>query len=664
MSRSFVYEPTWRVLVCVECGFCLLPTAEAWKRHLRASPHRIFGAELKALVDLFASYNLAGPDEVQLPTDGGPEIAGLRCHDGYRCTLCPSGLTRSPKTARDHASKVHGRKPAEHRQGALWSGCVLQTFFAEPKHVRYFVVRRPEQHEADATEQHEASDLERRTQEDEFFRRQEDEARKTAADAMERGDRVHGFDDHKSAVIPWLRSTGIADHLRHVKKSEIRASIALPGMKDAAPWEYDDVLPVILDAMDGMFREAHSWCFDGPDCMLTWPRQVILSRFQSSQVELVGKTRGFEPYKEASTLARNFGLWKRCLCYTFRVLGSTGGLFSKEKEGQRTPEDAVQATEEQKRYVEDVVRAARSGDDRLLKDGLMRLCMAMICHETHARRYSSPLLSFCAMLSVKPSTRTWKEATNFNSALSGVTWVVQLLTFYHCAREERAGGVEASTSTLTLLKGLCERYLQQTSESPMGEVLRWRLILFKASKEDVGAHQARWDEDEEVLTFGETRLGMDRVPALLRSEYLRACRLLEQELLLDHGGSILPMKAWLLKDRPDIDTFGWYFGRSALNGVLLGRCESVLLRAIRRSERLKAAYLVESTGEGGTRLAWREKAIALYEASADEFLKSLAVLVHMSSGQPLREPEFLSMTWKNTEKRRSVVLEHGLSERK
>jgi len=43
------------------------------------------------------------------------------------------------------------------------------------------------------------------------------------------------------------------------------------------------------------------------------------------------------------------------------------------------------------------------------------LSMALICHEFGGRRYSSPLLSFCVMLSVKPHTKTWKEPDNYNS---------------------------------------------------------------------------------------------------------------------------------------------------------------------------------------------------------------------------------------------------------
>jgi len=62
--------------------------------------------------------------------------------------------------------------------------------------------------------------------------------------------------------------------------------------------------------------------------------------------------------------------------------------------------------------------------DNELKERLLELWMLLICHTTSARRYKSPLLSFCAMLSIKPSTRSWMEPGNFNSSLSAIIWVV------------------------------------------------------------------------------------------------------------------------------------------------------------------------------------------------------------------------------------------------
>ena len=75
---------------------------------------------------------------------------------------------------------------------------------------------------------------------------------------------VHGFDSHKSAVVPWLRQTSIAEHIKGLKKDEIHASFALPKNGESEP-----ELFLMLGVIDEILLEVHSWCFDRPDCMLT-----------------------------------------------------------------------------------------------------------------------------------------------------------------------------------------------------------------------------------------------------------------------------------------------------------------------------------------------------------------------------------------------------------
>ena len=42
----------------------------------------------------------------------------------------------------------------------------------------------------------------------------------------------------------------------------MHASFTAPKTADSEP-----ELFLMLEVMDEIFREAHSWCFDGPDCM-------------------------------------------------------------------------------------------------------------------------------------------------------------------------------------------------------------------------------------------------------------------------------------------------------------------------------------------------------------------------------------------------------------
>ncbi|KAK0301551.1 hypothetical protein LTR01_009260, partial [Friedmanniomyces endolithicus] len=215
----------------------------------------------------------------------------------------------------------------------LWT-ChhTCQRFFKVGKWQRYFQVT---VHGLDATTEETAC------QRDDFFRSQKADIAQAERDATEDANRVRGFDDHRSVVVPWLRETGIVDHVRGLKKNEIRAAITIPSPSD------DSALRQIIDATDSMLREAHRWCFDGPHCMLTWPCRVVLGRFQSSQNESFGKIRPFDPYKEPGTLQTYIGLAHRALAYFDRVAAGDEDFFSEETEEGTKPEDIVQPSEEQ-----------------------------------------------------------------------------------------------------------------------------------------------------------------------------------------------------------------------------------------------------------------------------------------------------------------------------
>jgi hypothetical protein len=68
--------------------------------------------------------------------------------------------------------------------------------------------------------------------------------------------------------------------------------------------ESEPELVLILEVINEIFTETHNWCFDSPDYILTWLRQLVLSCFH---IVAVGKARGFDPKKEPNTLRTNFG---------------------------------------------------------------------------------------------------------------------------------------------------------------------------------------------------------------------------------------------------------------------------------------------------------------------------------------------------------------------
>jgi hypothetical protein len=147
----------------------------------------------------------------------------------------------------------------------------------------------------------------------------------------------------------------------------------------------------------------------------------------------------------------------------------------------------------------------------------------------------------------------------------------------------------------------------------MGEILRWRLLLFKVSGASIGTHEASWDETEEVLTYEDTELRMNQIPSLLASEYQECYQLLYNDLMLGLK-SLRRMSPRFLKDGVNVETVRWNFTQHRDNATTLRNTESALTKAIERSEQLCRVFLIENRRSPG-RWAWRESVMAGYEAT-------------------------------------------------
>ncbi|KAM0714670.1 hypothetical protein Q7P37_003050 [Cladosporium fusiforme] len=667
LDHIFEINACHRVLICTKCQYAIIPSQ--LETHLKASHPRFspeqrrgFVSRIKDSTDIAKAH-----EDVVYPRPTDPPVHSLPVYfDGLRCRWVSNGdiecsyVCRTLRLMREHCKQSHGwvnqqkrggdtRAKQLHSANKIWvQDRACQRFFKVRSWQKYFEV---------AANPSQTSPEHRADQKRLFFQKQREDVKRAANDLMEAANIVQGFNDHQSTVVPWLRETGIVNHIGRLKKDEIKAAIALPSA------DGEDELREIVDAMEALLREAHSLCFDGAECMLTWPCRVVLSRFQSSKVDSIGKTRAFDPHKEPGTLKTYFKQGQRFLSYFHRIMSTDEYYFSTgdAEENPERPEDVVEPTDEQiaawNCIWQTSKRKCHNEDDEEkkqsdLKAQLLRMWMLVVCHTTGARRYRSPLLSFCAMLSIKQSTKGWMRPGDFNSNLSAIIWVVQLLIFYDSARKEQQGQGE----TLALVKRCCGRYLQQTVETPMGEILRWRLLLFKVSKESIGDHEASWDDSEQVLTYEDTELHMDQIPTLLVSEYQDCHRMLYDELMLSQK-SLNGMHSWALKDGPNVETIDWNFTSHQDNKHLLEGTDTALLSAIERSEQLSHVFMSPNP-QTTNDLVWRESALAGYEGTVQQFLKRLSVLVHVSSGQPIRESEFFEMTWRNTQRRRSITIRH------
>lgn len=161
-----------------------------------------------------------------------------------------------------------------------------------------------------------------------------------------------------------------------------------------------------------------------------------------------------------------------------------------------------------------------------------------------------------------------------------------------------------------------------------------------------------------MLTFEDTELRMDQIPTLLVSEYNDCRRLLYDDLMFGVEG-LRRMHTCALRDNGSVDTIDWNFTqhRDSDNDNILQGAQRVLLSSMEQSNQLCRLFLDEDK-RSPDGYVWRKSAITSYEATVQEFLTRLCVLVHISGGQPIREKVFFSMTCRNTQRRRSITIRH------
>lgn len=641
MDHYFEHLPAYGIVRCRQCRYAVAP--QHIPSHLREQHRHIPSAARKAIADEALRCSAASaPDEVRHPPHGAEPVPGfpvicdaLQCGASDDAGACEY-ICRSLRGMQRHCERRHawinsqtrgGNKMAQHQHApdAPWSrGVSCQSFFREPKWRRFFRVEAADQR----AEETEAIDKKRS-----FFDRQSCRFAPAAA-------RVEGGDTHKSAVASWLQTLGIAKHLRDLQLDQIKQAVAPPDRR------LEPALYAAANAFDSLVRRAYASCLDDAGGHMSQPVQLALARFHSGP-EPTGRARMFRFRKQAGTLDDYISTGRRLIGYLSRVGFAEEYHFDCEARKGSLPEDAITPDDEHEACWDEAMAQARATHSDALEPALLALWMSLLKHDLGPRPYKSPLVSFCAMLAIKTNTGAWHEPGNFNKHLSAMVWLTQLLLFHDCARRADLEG----SSALRLVREGVDAWMSREAETPMGELLGWRLLLFGVSRNTVASSEAYWDEAGEVVTYNGVELPLSCVPTLLASEHAHAYRRLYEDLLLSQP--VRRLRSSRLHDNAAVEVAGWHLALSPENAEQLEGCGDALLRAIRDTDSLGARYL-QPPADDDADYSWRPGALASYEEAVQAFLAHLCVLVHIASGQPLREPELLSATWRNTQHRRSI----------
>ena len=273
-------------------------------------------------------------------------------------------------------------------------------------------------------------------------------------------------------------------------------------------------------------------------------------------------------------------------------------------------------------------------------------------HKLPTNLYDSAIISYAASLGLSERTGPWQAAYQYRPKLSGLIYCAQLLFLEHHIRKQQAGKEKDFTQSIA---DCVKEWMTHLSSSPIGWLNELRAYAYIVAQNTQMEPNIWWDDNHQSVTYRNVQISMDEFRGLMKDQLQKATVILEQELCFTNTDYPLPaidLRAILDQQRKSQPKYSFLMEEE--NG--LGNAKRWLDRRVRNDPKLLKTFADPQGGE----LRWKQRSFQRYEASVQKFLEHLLLLFHMTSGQPAREPEILSMRWRNGDTIRNIFVDHGL----
>ena len=653
--------------MCTQHGSCY--TQNSLDSHL-ALLHKVPRKRRVELLFKLRQDGLAmGREDVPLPQDGSVALPGLPVLYGYRCSE-PScrfistgskNVAQHCRTQHGQSSGVKGRRrkqelppsssstsSSSHSSSSPYSPVTVQTLWSKKQHIYYFVVQESLQDQA-APELDSQKDL--WTDIEARYKAAQDQQARRQTTLLEPV-------EHVSELTPWLKGTGYASHLEGLPLDQIPQAYQLPDKGD------ERELAAICASVARLLTKGMAILSndDGAEeRQLSKVNAKLLNTFRGAEMS----QDPIKPLQNRQSRQKYIQTWQKLVCYFYRV--------TQDKHLHKEGRPPFQATQEQLSSTTAAWEQAeqvclreeneKEGEEEegeedyhSLDQATLDLGIYLIQHPLDKRAFDSAMVSFAAMLAWDSTKKTWMVVNNYTSFLSQIIFDSQLLVLLYCL--DLADSGEASSLT-SCLREERDKWLLNDTSGPIAELSASRLLGFTIGKATVNQAQVRWHTDEETVVFQEVQLHMDQLKELVGYNLQGARVILEQDLCFGIG-DIPNYQASDLVDNWDAAFPGQSFLTDTRNSSYLAAGQSWLLNQLRlKPEVLK--LLCRSRGTGATPTSpWKlsTTAVTAYEDAVQHFLEHLMVLLHITSGQPARRPEFLGLRWCNKQADKRNIFVH------
>jgi hypothetical protein len=528
------------------------------------------------------------------------------------------------------------------------------------------------------------------TTEAEFVRAYVDQALQQGRAAAEIQDGQMPETKHPSEVSPWLELTRWAQYLRGQDLAAV-AQLGSPPEPSTEPLLVAIATSVarLVDRAYGSIRDFRINEFDQVqiNCFLrkpgVWNRPI--------QIQL-----------RPSTYRQYCQVWQRLICFAYRSSrpGQTVQLRHCLTTAQMTALDTIEEYANQCLGLESewgaLGGATNRGTDtpgdkhptranppdstpshpayQQLDQACLTLSIALLDHTLKGDLYESTLVGFLAVLGVDAEKKTFRDPYYYTTYLSGLVKIAQMLVAEQAVQMADQGHV---THPADALEEMRERFLMFGVRAPFGWIARLRAYGKRIQNTTTSLGYISWSDDEQTLSYRDLQFSMDGFQQFIRTEVTLAQAELEQLFLLhpeDRREDVVPqLVLHSLQDDPTNYRRGWSFlqdrrNREALTTTTprgerdLGGGERWLLNRVLSHAWLREEFVEARMVGPDQKVLWHKEVVEEYLQQGEKFLQRLLLLVHLTSGQPARATELLSLRHSNTVygRHRNIFIEHGL----
>jgi hypothetical protein len=462
----------------------------------------------------------------------------------------------------------------------------------------------------------------------------------------------------KTEVSPWLKMTRWPRYFDGLDMTKVAPLAYMPNPLTEA------TLVVLGEGFNRIIEQAYTSIYEDRISVFDQAKINSFIADRSAKQErliIVKLQKGtFQAYKD---------LWKRLLCFVYRTSlpSQKIPLLHRFTTDQLFRLDQAMVLADELMYLRTV-----DSDDKMHKDEILAaaadmdkaclmLCISLLDHTLQGNHFESVILSFLAVLGIdeKPGG-VFRSTLNYSPDLSKFIKMAQMLVVQRAITGVESGEAEHPSD---LLDEMRVRFMTRGTRTAFDWACRLRAYAKKVVSNTTSLGYIMWSEDAETVRYRDTSFSMGSFRDFIATQVEKAQRSLEDLLLLhpkECRQDVVPSVALhRLKDDHSNGQKGWNFLNDPRNAEQLREGDDWLFNRVLENDWLKDE-MVSLTQED--QVIWKKNAVQAYFAKLDQFLEQMLLLIHITSGQPARGTELLSLQHSNTAQghHRNVFIEEGL----